>query len=150
MIKEGDKAPNFTVASDSGETISLKDFKGKSIVIYFYPKDNTPGCSNEAQDFRDNIDKFEEKDAVILGVSKDSVESHVKFKDKFDLPFALLSDESGEMCESYGVWQEKTMCGKTKMGIVRSTFVIDPAGKIKKIFSKVKVKGHVEKVLEEL
>lgn len=148
MVKEGNKAPDFTLQNDNDETVSLKDFKGKNVVLYFYPKDNTPGCTNEASGFRDEIKSFEEKECVILGVSKDSVASHKKFKDKLELPFSLLSDEEGEICESYGVWQEKTMCGKTKMGIVRTTFIIDTKGKIKKIFPNVKVKGHIQEVLD--
>ena len=150
MLKEGDKAPSFSLASDSGETISLKDFKGKTVVLYFYPKDMTPGCTQEACDFRDSQGKYKKAKAVTLGVSKDSVERHVKFRDKYDLNFPLLSDEDGKVCEAYGVWKEKSLYGKKFMGIERTTFIIGPNGKIEKIFSKVKVKGHSEEVLDAI
>jgi len=150
MVKEGGKAPAFTLVADNEQKVSLKDFIGKNVVLYFYPKDNTPGCTKEASGFSDEADKFEEKNTVILGVSKDSIASHRKFKEKHDLSFDLLCDEDGKVCELYGVWQEKTMCGKTKMGIVRTTFIIDAKGMITKIFSNVKVNGHVEKVLNEI
>lgn len=149
-LNEGDKAPTFTLESDSGEKVSLKDFKGKKIVLYFYPKDMTPGCTQESCDFRDSIARFKKSKAVVLGVSKDSVASHQKFKTKHDLSFALLSDPSGEVCEAYGVWQEKSLYGRKFMGIVRSTFVIDEQGIIRKVFSKVKVMGHVDEVYDAL
>jgi peroxiredoxin Q/BCP len=150
MLKEGDRAPAFHLDSDSGEKIALKDFKGKTVVLYFYPKDMTPGCTQQACDFRDEFAKFKKKGAVVLGISKDSVERHVKFKEKYSLPFPLLADVEGKVCEAYGVWQEKSLYGRKFMGIVRTTFLIAPDGKIEKIFSKVKVKGHVEQMLGEL
>ena len=133
----GDKAPDFTATTDAGETVELKDFRGKKVVLYFYPKDNTPGCTQEACDFRDSITKFRRKGAVVLGVSPDSVKSHEKFKAKFDLPFPLLADEDHAIAEAYGVWQEKSMYGRKYMGIVRSTFVIDEKGKIAEVHDEV-------------
>lgn len=150
MLKPGDKAPDFKLQSDTGETFSLKDFKGRKVILYFYPKDMTSGCTYESCDFRDNIKKFEKKNSVVIGVSADSVESHKKFKDKYNLPFTLLSDESKEMINNYGVWQEKSMYGKKYMGIVRTTFVIDEHGKIEKVFDKVKVEGHIDEILDTL
>lgn len=150
MLKVGDKAPHFSLATDSGENLSLKDLKGKTVVLYFYPKDMTPGCTQEACDFRDAQAKFKKAKTVILGVSKDSVVRHVSFKEKYGLNFPLLSDEDGKVCEAYGVWQQKSLYGKKFMGIVRTTFIIGPTGKIEKIFEKVKVKGHSEEVLESL
>jgi len=150
MLKAGDKAPDFKLKADNGETLSLKDYKGKKVVLYFYPKDMTSGCTVEACDFRDNIKKFEKKNTVVIGVSPDDTKSHVKFKEKHDLPFTLLSDESKKMLEDYGVWQEKSMYGRKYMGVVRSTFVIDETGKIEKIYNKVNIAGHVEEVLSEL
>jgi peroxiredoxin Q/BCP len=146
-LKEGDLAPAFTLESDSGEKVSLKDFKGKTVVLYFYPKDMTSGCTAESCDFRDLKPKFSKADAVILGVSKDSVERHQKFKEKEGLNFPLLADTEGKVCEAYGVWKEKSMYGRKYMGIERTTFVIGPHGKILKIFPKVKVPGHAEEVL---
>jgi peroxiredoxin Q/BCP len=127
----------------------LKDYKGKKIVLYFYPKDMTSGCTVEACDFRDNIKKIEKKNAVVIGVSPDGTKSHVKFKNKYELPFTLLSDESKKMLEDYGVWQEKSMYGRKYMGVVRTTFIIDEKGKIEN-FEKVKVDGHVEEILSNL
>jgi peroxiredoxin Q/BCP len=150
MLKVGDKAPDFKLAADNGETLSLKDYKGKKIVLYFYPRDMTSGCTAEACDFRDNIKKIEKKNAVVIGVSADDTKSHVKFKEKYDLPFTLLSDTSKKMLEDYGVWKEKSMYGKKYMGIVRTTFVIDEKGKIEKIWDKVSVAGHVNEVLAAL
>ncbi|HXK95089.1 MAG: thioredoxin-dependent thiol peroxidase [Candidatus Omnitrophica bacterium] len=150
-VEEGKAAPAFTLPAHTGEKVSLKDFKGKKqVVLYFYPKDDTPGCTKEACSFRDNLPRIESRDAVVLGVSRDSVASHVKFKDKYDLPFLLLSDEREEVCNKYGVIQEKNMCGRKVMGIVRSTFIIGKDGKIKKIFRNVKVDGHTEQVLAAL
>lgn len=143
----GDKAPDFNLPADSGAAISLKSLKGKNVVLYFYPKDDTPGCTVEAKDFRDHLKDFEKSDTVILGASKDSVESHDKFKKKFCLPFALLSD-TGSLCDDYGVWKEKSMYGKTYMGIERTTFLIDKTGVIRRVWNKVKVDGHVKEVLE--
>lgn len=150
MLKIGDKAPDFKLKSDSGETLSLKDYKGKKVILYFYPKDMTSGCTKEACDFRDNIKKFEKKNTVVIGVSADSTSSHKKFKDKYDLPFTLLSDETKRMLKDYGVWQEKSLYGKKYMGIARTTFVIDEKGKIEKVFEKVKVDGHIDELLEGL
>lgn len=150
MLKVGSKAPAFTLLSDSGEKISLKDFKGKTVILYFYPKDLTSGCTQQACDFSDQHTKFKKKDGIVLGISKDSVESHQKFKSKYSLPFILLSDPETEVCQAYGVWKEKSMYGRKYMGIERTTFVISPEGKISKIYPKVKVNGHVEQVLAEL
>jgi peroxiredoxin Q/BCP len=149
-LKEGSKAPKFTLLSDAGEKVSLADFKGKTVILYFYPKDLTPGCTQQACDFRDVASLLKKKKAVVLGVSKDPVASHAKFRDKHGLNFPLLADEDGKVCAAYGVWQEKSLYGRKFMGIVRSTFVIGPDGVIKKIYPKVKVKGHVEAVLAEL
>ena len=148
MMKIGATAPDFSAPTDGGGSIRLKDLRGKKVVLYFYPKDNTPGCTAESCDFRDAQAKFEAKDAVILGVSPDSVKSHDKFKQKFDLPFTLISDEDHKIAEAYGVWQEKSMYGRKYMGIQRSTFVIDEKGKIAAIYDKVKVNGHVAEVLK--
>jgi peroxiredoxin Q/BCP len=150
MLKVGDKAPDFKLHSDDGSTISLKDLKGKKVILYFYPKDDTSGCTAEACDFRDNIKTFKKKDVVVIGVSKDSVKSHTKFKKKFDLNFPLLSDESLNMLQDYGVWKEKSMYGRKYMGIVRTTFIINEKGIIEKIFDNVKVPGHVETLLSEV
>ncbi len=147
MIEEGKKAPDFSAIDQNGDKIKLSSFKNKkNVVLYFYPKDMTPGCTTEACDFRDYFKKF--KDTEILGVSIDSPERHQKFIEKQKLPFTLISDEDKKVVEKYGVWQEKSMYGKKFMGIVRSTFIIDKAGKIRKVYPKVKVKGHVEEVLE--
>jgi peroxiredoxin Q/BCP len=143
----GDKAPNFTAATDSGGEVSLKDFAGRKVVLYFYPKDDTPGCTKEACGFRDALPDFTGADAVILGVSKDSPAKHDKFKAKYELPFTLVSDEDGKICEAYGTWVEKSMYGRKYMGIDRATFLIDEKGQIREIWRKVKVPGHVEKVL---
>jgi len=150
MIEEGQKAPDFTLKDDGGNEVSLKDFKGKVVVLYFYPKDNTPGCTQEACDFKESKKSFSNSKAVVLGVSADSVESHGQFKEKFGLPFQLLSDPDKKMIQSYGVWQKKSFAGKEFMGIVRSTFIIGEDGTIKKIFPKVKVDGHIKEILENL
>jgi peroxiredoxin Q/BCP len=150
MLKEGGKAPAFTLVSDSGEKVSLKDFAGKTVILYFYPKDMTSGCTQQACDFRDAHPKIKTKGAVVLGISRDSQASHVKFRDKYALPFPLLVDEEGKVCEAYGVWKEKSMYGRKYMGIERTTVVIGPDGKIVKIFPKVKVKDHAAAVLAEL
>jgi len=150
MLKIGDKAPDFSLLSDSGKKFSLKNLKGHKIILYFYPKDNTSGCTKEACDFRDSIKTFENKETVILGISKDSIESHKNFKSKYTLPFALLSDEEGQMVNDYGVWKEKSMYGKKYMGIERTTFLIDEKGKIKEIWNKVKVPGHVQDIISKL
>ena len=150
MLKIGDKAPDFSLLSDSGKKFSRKNLKGHKIILYFYPKDNTSGCTKEACDFRDSIKTFENKETVILGISKDSIESHKNFKSKYNLPFALLSDEEGQMVNDYGVWKEKSMYGKKYMGIERTTFLIDEKGKIKEIWNKVKVPGHVQDIISKL
>ena len=148
MIDVGDKAPAFNGVTDGGGGLSLKGLKGKKVVLYFYPKDATPGCTTEAQGFRDALDDFAKLGAEIVGVSKDSVKRHDIFKAKYELPFVLISDEEGVICEAYGVWQEKKNYGKTYMGIVRTTFLIDENGKVAEIWRNLRVKGHVDKVLE--
>jgi len=150
MLEVGSKAPQFTLQSQDGETVNLKDFSGKKVVLYFYPKDDTPGCTKEACSFTDNFSKIKKQGAVVLGVSADSVDSHKKFKKKYNLGITLLSDPKKEVINKYGVWQEKNMYGIKSMGIVRTTFLIDENGKIAKIFPKVKVDGHTEEVLEKL
>ena len=148
-IKEGNKAPDFTALDQNGEKVKLSSFKGKkNVILYFYPKDMTPGCTTQACDFRDQQKNF--KATVILGVSIDSQERHQKFIEKYDLPFKLLADTDKKVVEKYGVWQKKKLYGKTFMGIVRTTFLIDKGGTVRKIFSKVKVKNHIEEVLAEL
>jgi len=150
MLKPGDKAPDFTLVADDGSKVSLKDLKGKKVILYFYPKDDTSGCTKEACDFRDNIKIFKKKNAIIIGVSKDNTRSHTKFKKKFGLPFTLLSDENLDMLKAYDVWQEKSMYGKKYMGIVRTTYIIDEKGKIKDIFNKINVEGHIDEILKKL
>ncbi|MBW7856559.1 MAG: thioredoxin-dependent thiol peroxidase [Ignavibacteria bacterium] len=149
-LKPGDKAPDFKLQSDDGKVISLKDFKGKKVILYFYPKDNTSGCTAEAIDFRDNLKLLNRKNVVVVGVSKDSIESHKKFREKHSLNFTLLSDETGNVLNAYGVWKEKSMYGRKYMGIERTTFMIDEKGKISEIFNKVKVKKHVEDIISKL
>lgn len=149
-LKEGQTAPAFKLPDADGNMVSLKDFKGKKVVLYFYPKDNTSGCTKEACSFRDGAAELKKKRAVVLGVSPDSVKSHGKFRDKFDLNFPLLADEDKKVVEAYGVWKEKSMYGRTYMGVERTTFIIDEKGKIAKIFPKVKVQGHLDEVLEAL
>lgn len=150
MLDVGDAIPDFDLPTNGGGTLSRKDLKGKTVVMYFYPKDMTPGCTTEAQGFRDHIKAFEKTGAVVVGVSKDSVKRHDNFAAKQELPFQLLSDEEGTLCEDFGVWLEKSMYGKKYMGIQRATFVIDGKGKIIHAWPKVKVKGHVEEVREVL
>jgi len=147
MLKEGDKAPVFELKDEAGKTITLNDFKGKNVVLYFYPKDDTPGCTKEACSFRDKQLDFSRKNVVILGVSADSIESHIKFKEKYRLPFSLLSDPDKKTIKAYDVWKKKSLYGKEYMGIERTTFVINDRGNIAKIFSRVKVDGHIEDVL---
>ena len=147
---EGTKAPDFELPSTNGKTISLKSLKGKNIVVYFYPKDDTPGCTVEACGFRDTIKNIEQQDTVVLGVSPDSISSHNKFIKKFNLPFPLLADENKKMCQDYGVWVEKNMYGRKYMGVERATFIIDKEGNIAKIFEKVKPEGHNQQVLDAL
>ena len=150
MLEVGKKAPAFSLPDSSGKKVKLSDYPGKKIVLYFYPKDMTSGCTQEACDFRDSFPDFKKVKAVILGVSTDPVASHKKFAEKYNLPFTLLSDEKKEVVEKYGVWREKSMYGRKYMGIERTTFIIDEDGKIQKIFSKVKVADHVTEVMEEL
>lgn len=147
-LKVGDKAPAFSLKTDSGGKVSLSGLKGQNVVLYFYPKDDTSGCTAEACAFRDNLPKFGKLDAVVIGVSRDSAESHDKFKTKHKLNFALGADETGKVTEDYGVWVEKSMYGKKYMGIERATYLIDGKGKIAAIWRKVKVPGHVEEVLK--
>ena len=147
-VSEGDKAPGFAMTTDGGGSVSLKDLRGQTVVLYFYPKDDTPGCTKEACAFRDLIPDFSGIDATIIGVSKDSVKRHDNFKAKYDLPFTLASDDDGSVCEAFGTWVEKSMYGRKYMGIERSTFLIDGKGVIRKAWRKVKVAGHVEDVLE--
>lgn len=146
-IKEGDKAPAFTLPCDGGGNISLSDFKGRPLIVYFYPKDDTPGCTKEACEFRDLQADFSKVKAAVVGISRDSVKSHDKFKAKYDLPFPLGSDEDGKVCEAYGAWGERTMYGRKFMGVVRSTFLIDGKGVLRKAWRYVKLPGHVEEVL---
>ena len=150
MLEVGKKAPDFSLYNQDEKKISLKDYLGKNVILYFYPKDDTSGCTKEACSFRDNIPKFSKADAVILGISPDSVNSHKKFSEKYKLPFNLLADEEKVVIEKYGVWKEKSMYGRKYMGVERTTFIIDEKGKIKKIFNKVKVEGHENEVLEIL
>ena len=150
-LKEGAKAPEFTLPSSEGKEISLKDYKGKNrVVLYFYPKDDTPGCTVEACGFRDQIKKMQGADAIVLGLSPDNKDSHDKFIAKFKLPFALLSDTDKKVCEAYGVWVEKSMYGKTYMGVARSTFIIGKDGRIARIYEKVKPEGHAQEILDYL
>jgi peroxiredoxin Q/BCP len=144
----GDTAPEISLPRDGGETISLADFVGKKVVLYFYPKDDTPGCTKEAIGFTDMVAAFDAANTVILGVSKDSVKKHDKFIAKHELKIALLSDEEGDVCERYGTWVEKNMYGKTYMGIERATYLIGADGKIAQVWRKVRVPGHVEAVLD--
>lgn len=150
MLYEGNKAPNFTLKSEQDQDITLDDFKGKRVVLYFYPKDDTPGCTKEACSFRDVYDDILEANAIVIGISKDNASSHLKFRDKHNLPFYLLSDADHSVIESYGAWQEKKMFGKTYMGIARLTFIIDENGTIIKIYPKVKPDEHGEEVLKIL
>lgn len=150
MISVGKKAPAIKLPDGEGNLRSLKEFEGSKVILYFYPKDNTSGCTAESCDFRDAFPKFNKLKAVIIGVSPDSVESHKKFAAKHDLPFTLLSDEKKTVLEKYGVWKEKSMYGRKYMGVERTTMLIDEKGIIKKIYSKVKVKGHVEQVAEDI
>jgi len=150
MIDIGDKLPDFTLATDGGGSVSSSDLKGKIVVLYFYPKDDTPGCTKEACAFRDNLPDFSKLDCVILGVSRDDGASHDKFKSKFSLNFPLLSDADGKLCEAFGVWKLRNMYGKEFMGIERSTFLVDGAGTVRKSWRKVNVDGHIDEVLKEV
>ncbi len=150
MVNEGEKAPDFTLQADDERKVSLKDFTGKKVVLYFYPKDGTPGCTREAIEFRDIAKEFEKEGAIIIGVSKDSIKSHQKFKKKSNLPFILLSDPEGKVLDLYGVWKKKSLYGRTFMGTERTTFLIDEKGLLQKIYRKVKVKGHAQICLLDL
>ena len=150
MLQVGDQAPEITVHTDTGEAFRLSALKGKRVVLYFYPKADTPGCTVEACEFRDDAKAFAEKGAAVVGVSPDKPAAQAKFKQKYDLPFTLLADEEKAAAQAYDVWQEKNMYGKKTMGIVRSTFVIRPDGKIEKVYAKVKAQGHAADVLASL
>lgn len=147
-MQAGEQFPDFTLPRDGGSTMSLADFKGRNLVIFLYPKDDTPGCTKESIEFTANIEAFDAVGADIIGLSKDSPDSHVKFIEKFELGMPLMSDESGELVETLGVWVEKNMYGRTYMGIMRTTFLIDGTGEIKRVWNNVKVDGHVADVLE--
>lgn len=149
-LETGDKAPDFTLPTDGGGSVALAKLKGSKVILYFYPKDDTSGCTAEACGFRDTFPNFRKIDAAIIGISKDSVASHDKFKKKYELPFTLASDTEGKVCERYGTWIEKSMYGRKYMGIDRATFLIDEKGVIRHIWRKVKVPGHVEEVLAAL
>ena len=150
MLKQGSKAPDFTLPDHNGNMVSLHDFAGKKVVVYFYPKDNTPGCTRQACAFRDAWDAFAAMGVVVIGISKDSAASHAKFAQKYTLPFILLSDVQREAIEAYGVWQEKKMCGKVSMGVVRTTFLIDESGMVEKVFEKVKPDTNAQEILAYL
>ncbi len=150
MLAVGKKAPSFSLPDSNGKKVSLKDFFGKKVILYFYPKDMTSGCTKEACDFRDNFPNFEKLNIQVIGVSPDSVSSHKKFVEKYNLPFILLSDEKKKVIQKYGVWKEKSLYGKKYMGVERTTFIIDEKGKIINIFPQVKVDGHVEGILKHL
>ncbi len=143
----GDKAPDFTIATDGGGTFCLSEMMGNNVIIYFYPKDDTPGCTKEACEFRDSLPDFSKSSSKIIGISKDTVAKHDKFKSKYELPFTLGADLEGAVCEAYGTWVEKSMYGRQYMGIERATFLVDKEGLVQGIWRKVKVKGHVEEVL---
>jgi thioredoxin-dependent peroxiredoxin len=148
MIEAGSPAPDFTLTDQNGKRVTLSKLKGSPVVLYFYPKDDTPGCTKEACGFRDGIAEYKRKGAIVLGVSPDSSESHAKFAKKFDLPFQLLADTDRKTCEAYGVWKEKSLYGKKFMGVERTTFVIDAKGIVQKVFPRVKVEGHTAAVLD--
>lgn len=150
MVKPGDQAPDFTAVNDRGETVRLADFRGRKVVLYFYPKDDTPGCTREACSFRDDYSQLQRAGAVVLGVSPDPVESHVKFRDKYGLPFSLLSDPDHQVAEAYGVWKEKRMYGRTYWGIERTTFVIGEDGRVLAVIRGVKPEEHPRRALKAL
>ena len=150
MLEAGVKAPEFKLQDKDGNLVSLSDFKNKKIVLYFYPRDNTPGCTKQACSFRDNYEEFKSKDVVVIGISKDSIKSHTNFAQKHDLPFILLSDPELEAIKAYDVWQEKKLYGKVSMGVVRTTYIIDENGMIEKVYDKVKTDKNVGEVLEYL
>ncbi len=150
MLKIGDKAPDFEVKDDRGNTFHLSDLKGKTVVLYFYPKADTPGCTKEACEFRDHAAAYKKKNAAVVGVSPDQPSAQAKFKSKYELTFPLLADEDHKIAEAYGVWKEKSMYGKKYMGVERTTYVIGPEGKIAQVFEKVKPEGHADQVLAAL
>ena len=150
MVAVGEEAPDFILETDEEKQVSLKDYRGKKVVLYFYPKDGTPGCTTEALEFKDVAEQFAKKGAVILGISKDSVESHRKFKEKHQLPFTLVSDPDTKVLNQYGVWKEKVLYGRKFMGTERTTFLIDEKGIIRKIYTKVKPEGHAQACLLDL
>jgi peroxiredoxin Q/BCP len=150
MLEKGSEAPDFILSDQFGNNHTLSDYRGQWVVLYFYPKDMTPGCTIEACNFRDDFPDFQKLNTIILGISKDSIKRHAKFADKYKLPFSLLSDIYGEVCEKYGVWKEKSLYGKSFMGIVRSSFLINRQGKIAQVYSKVKVKDHATELLNDL
>jgi len=150
MLKEGDLAPDFTLLSDQGEEVTLSSFRGKKVVVYFYPKDNTPGCTKEACSFRDAYDEFLAKGAVVIGISPDPLSSHQRFRAKYNLPFYLLCDTDHSVAKAYGVWGEKKNFGRTYQGIIRSTFVLDEEGRISKVLSKLRPAKHAQEVLQYL
>jgi peroxiredoxin Q/BCP len=150
MLQQGSVAPDFVLPDQNNQEHRLSEYRGKWVVLYFYPKDNTPGCTKEACGFRDEHAVLDSLNAVVLGISKDSVQSHEKFIRKFNLPFSLLSDVAGQVIEIYGAWKQKSMYGKTFMGINRSTYLIDPEGKIAKIYPKVKVEKHIVEIIDDL
>lgn len=150
MLKVGKKAPDFSLPTGDGKVLSLKDFRGRKVVLYFYPKDDTPGCTREACSFEENLDAVRKKGAVVIGVSADSPDSHQKFAKKYGLSFPLVSDEKKKIVEAYGVWKQKSFMGRKYMGIERTTFVIDKEGKIQNMFEKVRVDGHTDQVLAAL
>ena len=150
MVKEGEPAPEFTLASDTGEQVSLSDFRGRPVVLYFYPKDDTPGCTTQARGIRDAYGEFEQAGAVVLGVSPDNVAEHVKFKEKYGLPFTLLADPEHEVAELYGVWAEMRYKGHTYLGVKRSTFLVAPDGKVARVFHEVKPAEHAHDLLAAL
>lgn len=150
MLEVGIKAPDFTLLDKEGKAVSLSDFAGKRVVLYFYPRDNTPGCTRQACAFAQNYEGFRSRDVVVIGISKDSVASHLKFVQKYDLPFVLLSDPELQAIQAYGVWQEKKLYGKVSMGVVRSTYIIDPEGNIEKVMPKVKPDTNAAEILAYL
>ena len=150
MLKIGDLAPDFTLVDKDGQAVSLSDFRGQTIVLYFYPKDNTPGCTKQACAFAALYGEFQKKGVAVIGISKDSVSSHQRFAEKYNLPFVLLADPERQAIEAYGVWQEKKMCGKVSMGVVRTTFVIDEQGNIEMVMPKVKPDTNAEEILAYL
>ena len=150
LVDVGERAPDFILEADDGREVTLSSYRGKKVILYFYPKDGTPGCTTEAKEFRDTVKEFEKENAVILGVSKDSVKSHQRFKQKHALPFTLLSDPKGKVLDLYGVWKKKSLYGRSFMGTERTTFLINEEGVVEKVYRKVKAKGHAQTCLLDL